>query len=86
VAAHYEALVGCRITVGGGGVGSSVTSGTSDTASWLSVVDSWAGGNPARPRPLVLAARTEDGYSATVVLFRGADDDLTHIAVTLSER
>jgi hypothetical protein len=93
VAAHYQKLVGRTILPiegtggGGGGVNFSSGGGGGSTAeASVSVVDSWASGSPSRPRQLVLAARTETGYSATVVLYRGADDELTHIAVTLSER
>jgi hypothetical protein len=82
VAAHFKTLVGRDIPVegtGGGGDGSA-------TEASVSVVDSWSAGNPPRPRRLALAARTEAGYSATVVLYRGVDDELTHIAVTFAER
>jgi hypothetical protein len=82
VAAHYQALVGRDIPVDGTSVGG----GGGPNEASVTGVESWASGNPSRPRRLVLAARTEAGFSATVVLYRGAEDELTHIAVTLSER
>jgi hypothetical protein len=92
VASHYQTLVGRAIlpiegTSGGSGVNFSSGGGGGGTAvASVSVVDFWASGSPSRPRQLVLAAHSETGYSATVVLYRGADDDSTHIAVTITER
>lgn len=81
VAAYYQPLVGMPVNVdgnsGGGGGG-----GGDDAM--VSAVDSWDVGK--QRRRLVLAGRTEVGYAATVVLFRGDDDDATRIVVSLTSR
>jgi hypothetical protein len=80
VAAYYRPLVGEDIPVegnSGGGVGK--------TDSYVvTQAESWSAGVLARSQRLVLAARVEAGYSATLVLYR--EEGLTHIVLTLFDR
>jgi hypothetical protein len=76
VAAFYQPLVGIPIEVDG----SSGSGGGGDDYAMVSAIESWG----KQRRRIVLAGRTEAGYSATVVLFRGDDDDETRIVVSLT--
>ena len=76
VAAYYQPLVGMPVSVDGSNAGG----GGGEDYAMVSAVESWG----KQRRRIVLAGRTEAGYSATVVLFRGDDDDATRIVVSLT--
>jgi hypothetical protein len=89
VAAFYKRLVGRDIVVASGGGGSEAG------ADSISATESWSAGEPnpsrlaegtSQPRAFALGARAEAGFSATLVLYRGKEDGLTHIALTIMDR
>ena len=80
VAAYYQPLIGMPIHVDGSSAGGRGGEGNGEDYAMVSAVDSWG------ERRIVLAGRTEAGYTATVVLFRGENDDATRIVVSLTSR
>jgi hypothetical protein len=84
VAAHYRPLLGADFMGGeksGGGGGVSM-----DGSSWVAVTESWSAGEPRPTQRLTLGARAEAGCMTTVVLYRGAGDGLTRLAITSANR